>query len=392
MNTSFSFSGVPKFEFGAKKINLLPNLIKNFGSNLLLITGGSSLKKSGALDKLLSELKKNAIKTFTSSVNTEPSPDIIDTIVRIHKENKIKLVCAIGGGSAIDTGKAVAAMLTEPCSVKNFLEGVGDKAPSGSTLPFIAVPTTSGTGSEATKNAVISEIGENGFKKSLRHDNYIPDIAILDPELTISCPPNITAASGMDALSQLIESYVSTRSTPLTDVLALDGIGRIFKALVPVSTDQHNNLDLRAEMSYGAFLSGITLAHAGLGTVHGLASPLGAAVSAPHGVICGKLLPPWCNATISALHNSDNTTSNHHLDKFADIAKILFPVENNRDILLDNLIKTLYTWEDKLSLPSLCKYGLTKELLPSIAFKGGNKNNPIPLSENIRIKILNEIL
>jgi len=283
-------------------------------------------------------------------------------------------------------------MLTESVSVKEFLEGVGTKTPSGTTLPFIAAPTTSGTGSEATKNAVISEIGKNGFKKSLRHDNYIPDMAILDPELTLSCPPGVTAAGGMDALSQLIESYVSTKSTPLTDTLALNGIKRIFKALIPVSTEKGEDITLRAEMSYAAFLSGITLAHAGLGTVHGLASPLGAAIPAPHGVICGKLLPPWCSTTIMELRKDNNPTSHNHLNKFTEIAKILLPKEKDNDILLDNLIKTLYSWGDKLSLSALSKYGLTKELIPSIASKGGNKNNPISLSEEIRIKILLEVL
>jgi alcohol dehydrogenase class IV len=392
MHTSFSFSGIPKFKFGAKKINLLPDLAKEFGSSLLLITGGSSLKKSGILDNLLRDLKKSGVKTFTDSVSSEPSPDVIDTIVRKHKTDNISIVCAIGGGSAIDTGKAVAAMLTESGSVKDFLEGVGSKTPSGNTLPFIAVPTTSGTGSEATKNAVISEIGVNGFKKSLRHDNYIPTIAILDPELTISCPANITASSGMDALSQLMESYVSTGATPLTDVLALDGIKRVFKSLIPVSTEQHDNIELREEMSYAAFLSGVTLAHAGLGTVHGLASPLGAAVTAPHGVICGKLLPPWCRATIELLRRSNDSESVSYLNKFADIGRILMPKENNSKILLDNLIKTLNTLDNKLSLPRLSTYGLTKDLLPSIASNGGNKNNPISLSKETRIKTLNEVL
>ena len=412
MNTSFSFSGIPKFEFGTKKIDLLPSLAKKIqrrlfrlpssheatprqddgqvGDNLLLITGGSSFKKSGKLDNLLSELKNHGINTFTDQVNSEPAPEIIDTIVRDHRDDNICLVCAIGGGSVIDAGKAVAAMLTELGSVKDFLEDVGSKTPSGSTLPFIAVPTTSGTGSEATKNAVVSEIGKNGFKKSLRHDNYIPNLVILDPELTLSCPPSITAASGLDALSQLIESYVSTKSTPLTDTLAIDGIKRIFKSLIPVSTNKHDDVMLRAEMSYAAFLSGITLAHAGLGTVHGLASPLGATVKAPHGVICGKLLPPWCKATITALRKNDAPTL--HLNKFEDIAKILLPGENNHDILLDNLINTLYAWDDKLSLPRLSAYGLTKELLLSIASKGGNKNNPTPLSEDTRRKILLEVL
>ena len=145
-------------------------------------------------------------------------------------------------------------------------------------------------------------------------------------------------------------------------------------------------------MSYAAFLSGITLAHAGLGTVHGLASPLGSAISAPHGVICGKILPPWCKATILELRKSNNCTSIHYLNKFADIAKILLPAENDNNLLLDNLIAALYSCANKLSLPPLGKYGLTEELIPSIASAGSNKNNPIPLSEALRIKILNEVL
>ena len=283
-------------------------------------------------------------------------------------------------------------MLTEEGSVKDFLEGVGTKIPSGSTLPFVAVPTTSGTGSEATKNAVISEVGENGFKKSLRHDNFIPKVAILDPELTLTCPSDVTAASGLDALSQLTESYVSIKATPFTDALAFDGIKRVFKALIPVSTDKSNNVELRAEMCYASFISGITLAHAGLGTAHGMASVIGGSIEAPHGLICGKLLPHWSKATIDELLKESPSASNMSLDKFVNIGKLLLPEETRPIILLENLIITLLSWESTLNLPSLSKYGLRNDMIFKIASDSGNKNNPVNLTDDVKARILTKSL
>ena len=174
----------------------------------------------------------------------------------------------------MDAGKAISAMLTQEGSVKDYLEGVGHKHPSGNKVPFFAVPTTSGTGSEATKNAVLSEIGPNGYKKSLRHDHFVPDLAIVDPDLTLSCPPGLTAYSGMDAFTQLLEAYVSTKAHPFTDALCEKALELLSGSLLQAYQDGEN-IEAREAMSYAAWTSGIVLAQVGLGVVHGFASAVG---------------------------------------------------------------------------------------------------------------------
>lgn len=209
---------------------------------------------------------------------------------------------AIGGGSVIDCGKAVAAMLVEDGSVQDYLEGVGTRKPSGAKIPFIAVPTTAGTGSEATKNAVVCDRKE-GYKKSLRHDAYMPDVAVIDPELTMTAPRPVTIACGLDAVSQLIESYTSTKANVFTDSLALTALSHASESLLPHCLDQGNDISLRGKMSYAALISGITLSHAGLGAVHGMAGPLGGLFPVPHGVTCGKLLFPKASTTFVFRHD-----------------------------------------------------------------------------------------
>ena len=176
--------------------------------------------------------EKEGIEYHLIPVPAEPSPDIIDHAVKRLYNEKIMLVAGIGGGSVLDAGKAISAMAYRSESVTEFLEGIGTKDHPGTRLPFIAVPTTSGTGSEATKNSVISQIGKDGFKRSLRHDNFVPDIALIDPELTLQCPQNITAASGMDCFTQLTEAYLSDKSNEYTDALAMEGLKAIKASLI----------------------------------------------------------------------------------------------------------------------------------------------------------------
>ncbi len=233
------------------------------------------------------------------------------------------MVIAIGGGSVMDAGKAISAMVLQNDSVMAYLEGVGEgKQHNGLKVPMIAVATTSGTGSEATKNAVLSQVGENGFKKSLRHDNFVPNVAILDPELMVTCPQSVTVASGLDALTQLLGAYVSTKATPLTDALALSGIEHFKEGFMGVCSGLSKDTQMRGHMAYASLMSGIVLANAGLGIVHGFASSVGGYFDIPHGVVCGTLLGEAVKLNIQ-LMNQDKDRYNEALKKYAKVGSIL---------------------------------------------------------------------
>nr|HPR60549.1 iron-containing alcohol dehydrogenase [Prolixibacteraceae bacterium] len=220
----FDLATTPNIIFGNGQLAMLPKLISQYGNRALLITGKSSFENSKPGCRLYADLKKAKIEFKTVNIENEPSPRDIDQAVLTHRQWSPQVTIGIGGGSVIDAGKAISAMLKHELPIKNYLEDVGTQKPNGNKVPFVAVPTTSGTGSEATKNAVITQAGKDGFKKSLRHNNYVPNIALIDPLLTVNCPPKVTAASGMDAFTQLLESYLSTNSNPFTNALALDGI------------------------------------------------------------------------------------------------------------------------------------------------------------------------
>ena len=268
--------------------------------NVLLVIGGKSLKDSGEYSKFCESLEAVSISYNVAQISSEPSPKMIDKIAEQARKSGAELVIAIGGGSVLDAGKAIAAMIPLDDGIQNYLEGVGTKSHPGKTLPFVAAPTTAGTGSEATKNAVISSIGDSGFKKSLRHNNFIPDIAVIDPKLMVSCPEKLTAACGLDAITQLLESYVSTKANPITDSLALHALSRTIPAFPKVMRNG-GDIQARADMAYGALISGITLANAGLGVVHGYASTIGGYFDIPHGVVCGSLLPTATEVNIREL-------------------------------------------------------------------------------------------
>ncbi|MEZ5072568.1 MAG: iron-containing alcohol dehydrogenase [Bacteroidales bacterium] len=297
----FHFSSLPQIRYGRGKRSDLPGLVAGYGRKALLLTGSSALQDSSQGRDILDLLKTSGLDISQEVVPHEPSPRLVDGIAEKYRSKGVEVVVAVGGGSVMDGGKAVSAMLPVEGSVKEYLEGVGTKTHPGLKIPFIAVPTTSGTGSEMTKNAVISEIGEHGFKKSLRHDRFIPEVALIDPELMLSCSPTLTASSGMDAFSQLLESYVSTASNPMTDALALQGLKQVKRYLLRAFLEGSENLEARGGMALAAMFSGITLAHAGLGLVHGFATPLGGFFDIPHGVVCGTLMAPVFASTIDNL-------------------------------------------------------------------------------------------
>lgn len=378
---NFNFSNTPKLYFGEKSFNEITKLILNYGNRVLLILGGSSFQRSVYYTELEKELKNNNILSYVENVKDEPSPNIIDKITKKYRNKGIEVIVSIGGGSAMDAGKSISAMLTKTESIKEYLEGIGTKKHDGKKMPFVAVPTTSGTGSEATKNAVISEIGGRGFKKSLRHDNFVPDSVVIDPRLMISCPQNVTAASGMDAFSQLIEGYLSTNSSPMTDALALSGLRYIKEGLLK-SYETGDDIDARGKVAYASYLSGVVLANAGLGTVHGFASPIGGYFDIPHGVVCGTLVGELIKINIRKL-KEDKENNKVYLEKYAEIGRIFLGKEKlEMDLACEVLISEVSKLIEYMKIPRLGEFGIRDEHLDKIIKLTTNKNNPIKLNKD----------
>jgi alcohol dehydrogenase class IV len=380
MQQFVAFTAMPRLIFGPGTVGRLGELAPGFGKTALVVTGAGSLERAGHLSRVTGDLQAAGMTVHHTRITGEPSPEMVDKVVALFRGRGIDVLIAIGGGSVLDGGKAVAAMLTESGCVADYLEGVGTQRLSGRSLPVIAVPTTSGTGSEATKNAVISRVGAGGFKKSLRHDNFIPKLAVLDPELCLSAPPSLTAACGMDALTQLIESYISKQAWALTDALARDGLRCLIPALPEACETGAADPICRGAMAYGAFLSGVTLTHAGLGVVHGVAGPMGGVLTIPHGVACANLLPYALTATVDNLVAADTAASRLAIDKLARIARLFGATSPDRIDCCRYLAAALYRLLDRLAVPRLKAFGLNAVHVDQLLAVASNKNNPVPLT------------
>jgi len=381
---AFTISTLPRIVFGDGVLGRVPQLAAECGRRALLVTGASTFRNSPHWDALVNGMQAHGIAWELMNVCGEPSPQLVDEAARRFRDAGIEVVIGIGGGSVLDAAKAVSGLLRGHHSVMDYLEGVGPELPyPGPAVPFIAVPTTAGTGSEATRNAVLSVQGENGFKKSFRHESLVPRYAVVDPELLATCPRALIAANGMDALTQLLESYVSLKANPFTDALALSGIATVRDSLPPWYDGQGDVAGHRRGMAYAALLSGITLAQVGLGSVHGLASPLGAFFPIPHGVACGTLVAACTEANIQALSACE--PDGPALAKYADLGRLLADErglgdEAAREVLLEILIE----WTADLELPRLSEYGLTAADIPRIVAnsRGSSMNtNPVVLTD-----------
>ena len=382
----FSFARLPLICFGGGKLNALPGIISNYGKSVLLVTGARSFMDSRRAGRLFDQFGSTGIVFQHLPVRNEPSPETVDETVLKFRGKEINVVVSIGGGSVIDAGKSISAMLGKTGSVTEYLEVVGDKEHPGTKVPFIAVPTTAGTGSEATKNAVISQLGKDGFKRSLRHDNLVPDAAIVDPELTLDCPPEITAAAGMDCFTQLTEAYLSTKSNDYTDALALEGIRATKRSLVRSYT-HGDDIEARSDMSFAALTSGICLANAGLGAVHGLAGTIGAIYDIPHGVVCGTLMAVANEMTVRELRIISRVHPS--LKKYAVLGRIFSGSRGKGDdYYIDSFIGFLHEITDRFDLPRLSGYGIGTEDLAAISAKSDVKNNPAELPVGIMSEIL----
>jgi alcohol dehydrogenase class IV len=383
---SFRLARIPQILFRSGAISALPAIAAGYGSNIAIVTGARSFAASPRAELLREELTAMGVNIHHVTVAGEPSPAVIDEEVSRLKGFGISLVAGIGGGSVMDAGKAISAMLITEGSVTDYLEVVGSREHPGTKVPYIAVPTTSGTGSEATKNAVISQVGKEGFKRSLRHDNFVPDLAIVDPELTLGCPPEITAAAGMDCFTQLTEAYLSDKAGAMTDALAIDGLKAVNRSLMRSYTNG-DDIKSRSDMSYAALISGICLANAGLGAVHGLAGTIGALFNIPHGAVCGTLMAVTNEMTVRELRRVSG--AHPSLRKYAVLGRLFSGSKGKSDDYhIDSFIGYLHRITDRLDLPRLAGYGIRTEDLAMISSKTDLKNNPADLTDSILSEIL----
>jgi alcohol dehydrogenase class IV len=375
----------PELVFGEGKLSELPAIMRARNIRFAaLLTGARSFRAGAHYNKLLAGFKTAGIEVGEFPVAGEPSPEIVDAICAelnaAGRAGEGTGVAAVGGGSVIDAAKAVSALLTMEGSIIDYLEGVGSKKAPGTRLPLFAAPTTSGTGTEATKNAVLSRVGEGGFKKSLRHENYSPDLALIDPLLSLCCPPQVTAASGLDAITQLIESYTSLNATPVTDALALDAIGLAGRYFPRVLRDAGDR-QARAAMAYAAFISGIGLAQAGLGIVHAIASPLGGMFPVPHGVVCGTLIAGATRRTVERAMRIDEEAEDSVLKKYARAGTAFTGTEAGSDIAnAALLVNALDKLTEEAAMPRLGNYGVTEQDARAVAEKTDLRRHPVLFS------------
>ncbi|TLU83350.1 MAG: iron-containing alcohol dehydrogenase [Chlorobium sp.] len=386
--SDFSLLPLPVIHFGAGRFSGLAGLAAGFGRNVLLITGGSALQHSGRLSPLLDSLEERGMRHYHVVVHREPSPDLVDEAVGLYRDKSIDVVLAAGGGSVLDAGKAVSAMLLQDHPVERFIEGQpGFMLHDGRKVPFIAVPTTSGTGSEVTNNAVISSVGVSGYKRSLRHAAFVPDIALLDPELMVTVPPELTAAAGMDACTQLLEAYLSPFSNSYTDAVAFSGLEHFTRSFMPVCTDRAGDISARGDIAYAALMSGIALTNAGLGIVHGFASSVGGLFEIPHGTLCATLLAEATRENIEQLRIAD--PGHPALVKYARAGELLsgIPV-GDVHAGCDRLVMLLEEWQEVLRFPRLGAFGITASDIGRIASLTRSKSNPVQLDDSSMRRIL----
>ncbi|MBI4648854.1 MAG: iron-containing alcohol dehydrogenase [Bacteroidia bacterium] len=389
MKISFNFISTPDIYFGVGKRNLLPEIIKKYGSPVLLLID-KTLSLSDMFHNIEKEITSVLIKYYYETVSHEPSPKDIDNITENYRKRSIQTIVAVGGGSVLDTGKAVSAMLKKQDSVIHYLEGISTKSHDGLKIPFIAVPTTAGTGSECTKNAVLSDVGEKGFKRSLRNENFVPYVAIVYPELTLTCPHEITASCGMDAFTQLMEAYTSVKAFPLTDSICETALQYISSSLLK-SFFNPDDIVARSQMAYAAMISGISLANAGLGAVHGIAAAIGGFFNIPHSVICGSAMAPCNKISLTKILNND--PANPVLEKLVNAGRYFSAEKNNCSIFYANsFIETLYSLTETLKIPKLGQFGIKNSDIDKIISATDLKCHPVKLDAEDIKKIIMEII
>jgi len=383
---SFDFITTPRIIFGLGRIREIGSISIPFGRRVLIF----SSKGGASITNLLDILKTAGLECEVMEVEGEPTVDMIRLGVAFAKKIKCDLIIGFGGGSVIDTGKAVSVMLTNPGEVEDYLEVVGkNQTVTQTALPMIAIPTTAGTGCEVTRNAVLV-VPQKKVKVSLRSPLLLPRVALIDPELTFTVPPEVTAATGMDALAQVLEPYVSIRSNSFTDLFCREGMARAACSLRQAFY-KGDDQQARENMAFTSLMGGLALANAGLGAVHGFAAPIGGMYNAPHGAVCARLLPPVVSVNVRALkkQGSDHPA----LERYQEVAKML---TGNQEAKIEDGIEWLEQLCRDLQIPPLSWYGMSQESIPELVVKAARtssmKGNPVQLTEEELKDILNMAL
>jgi alcohol dehydrogenase class IV len=371
----FEFASAGRIVFGPGVIAELPALAAAWGKRALVVTGKDKIRHAG----IVGDLEPRGFTCALFGVSGEPTVALVREGAALLRERACNVVIAIGGGSAIDAGKAIAAIAANPGDVLDYLEVVGQgKALPNAPVPFIAVPTTAGTGSEVTRNAVLSS-PEHGVKASLRSASMLPRVALVDPELTFALPRSITASTGLDALTQLIEPYVSNRANPFTDSICIDGLSMGARSLARVYANGRD-AEARMRISYASVLGGLALANAGLGVVHGFAAPIGGMFDAPHGAICAAILPHGIRANIGALRK--RAPESAALLRYAEIARL---VTEDASATADDGVEWVAGLVRQLEIRPLGSYGIGAQHVEAIVAKASRassmKANPILLTD-----------
>lgn len=382
----FEFATANRIIFGTGTLSECGPLAAQMGRNALVVTGRSTERAT----PLLELLGAHRVSSIVFPVPEEPTTDLVQEGVRTARESGCDLVIGIGGGSALDVAKAIAVLVTNKGDLFEYLEVIGKGQPlTEPGLPLIAIPTTSGTGSEVTRNAVLGS-PQHRVKVSLRSHLMLPTLALVDPELTRSMPPQVTAASGLDAFTQLVEPYVSRRANVLTDALCREGIARVARSLYRAYT-YGDDIAAREDMALASLFGGLALSNAGLGAVHGFAGPLGGMFKAPHGALCGCLLPNVMAINIRALR--ERAPGSEVLGRYEEIARIL---TGNPEATAEDGAAWVEQLVAQLQIPALSAYGVAPADFPAIIEKAvrasSMQSNPIALTGEEMEEVLRRAL
>jgi alcohol dehydrogenase class IV len=386
LNMRFEFATATRILFGSGTLRDVAPLARGMGNRALVVTGWSA----GRAAPLLSGLSAASVSHGTFTVSGEPTLALVEDGVRQLNAGRADLVISIGGGSVVDAGKAIAALATNHGGLLDYLEVIGKaKALEQPPLPFIAIPTTAGTGAEVTRNAVLAS-PEHRVKASLRSPLLVPKLAVIDPELTLGLPPALTATTGLDALTQLVEPFVSCRANPMTDGFCREGLVRAARSLRR-AFEQPGDLAAREDMALASLLSGLALANSGLGSVHGFAASIGGMFPAPHGAVCAALLPHAMDVNLRALRQRQ--PQGEALARYTEVARLLTGRAGASAGASVEWVRSLCA---DLQIPSLRTYGLAQADLAALCYKAGQsssmKGNPLPLTPEELKEVLERAL